>query len=474
MKRIFILTSHDKNMGLNEANKGVTALIITAIESLKKFIPDCAFITCGQFSQKFCETYNLSVIKQRTYQYKVLSISQTIKSILRCLRAGIWYFIKKNIHIDFKILLSDDLLRNLRQSDIILVFIQDTFSDNRRILSIVDHFFEISTAFLLNDNVMIWNASIGPLKKRFTRKLATYLFNKSKAVTVRERKSYEYLLEAGIDEKKLHLFPDTVFLLEPASESHINDIFSAEGITLNKNQPVIGISIGREFPMKTQRKSSSLFRNAATSLYNFMEYCLPDNAAFKLACMAEGIRLFSKKITTKKMIFTEIIDYLAEKYNATILLIPHIIIPEEKGYVDMRDERNDALTVFKIVENKPNVKILRGVYTTEELKGITGRLDMLIGMRMHICVASVSQFIPTLAITYNYKFYGMMEFVDQQQWIADTLSKEKIVAMATEMWENRNDIKSILQTRMPQVEDAAHGHAEKAAELIRKKQHHYQ
>ena len=465
MTRILIFTSHDNNLGLNESNLGVTALIITAIQSLRKQIPDAAFVTTGQFSKAFCRQYNLDVIKGKVFIYKVLALSETIKWLFRWLRSFVWTRMDRPEKGIGRWLVSDPLLKEIIQADLIILFIHDTFSDSSRILSIIDHIIELSTVFLLNRRVMIWNSSIGPLEKTCRSRIGRWLLNKASIITLRENKSLAYLKSSGLDAHKLYLFPDTVFLLKPAPKSRIEDIFSKEHIRFMV-KPVIGVCIGRELPLKEQHQGSPVQR-MIRNIYRFFEYCLPDGLSFRIASFAGRIRSSSMDMIDKRKVLADVIDYCTRNLDATVLLISHIILPGEEDRIDMRDERIEARAVFEMVKNRENVKVIGGVYTTDEVKGIVGQCDVLVGMRMHICVASLSQCIPTLAITYNYKFYGMMEFAGQQEWICDTMAAADIISKLNDIWEKRDEVREALKEQIPKVLAGAHKHAAYAAELLK-------
>lgn len=464
MKRIMILTSHDNNPELNEANLGVTALVITAIDTIRKYIPDAEFVTPGQFSKTFCAQYGLKVIPGTVYNYKVLSLTETVRSFMLLIRSLLWAFFRRFFKRDIGWLVEKQLLKQMRRADAVIVFIHDTYSDNRRTLSVIEHILEMSTAFLLNQNVMVWNSSIGPLRKWFTKRVGQALFKRAAAVTVRETKSLEMLRQAGIENPNISAAPDTVFLLKPASKSRVDEILENESVQPG-DAPFIGVCVGREFPMAKQEQGSWGPR-IARQVYRFMEYCLPDMLAYKLACLAEKKRLASPHTIAQKKALARLVDYLAENFDATILLISHIILPEKEGYTDMRDERIDAKAVFDMVKDQTRVRLLKGVYTTEEVKGVVGRCDMLMGARMHICVASVSQSVPTLAITYNYKFYGMMAYVGQEQWVCDRISVDEIKPRLRQMWDERDRIRLSLKEHMTDVNRDALAHARIVADLM--------
>ena len=81
------------------------------------------------------------------------------------------------------------------------------------------------------------------------------------------------------------------------------------------------------------------------------------------------------------------IDYLIEKYDINVLLIPHV-------YSSSNDDRKSIKKIYAILKNKSNVEIIRNEYSPDELKGIIGLCDLLVAARMHATIASTSMSIP--------------------------------------------------------------------------------
>jgi colanic acid/amylovoran biosynthesis protein len=101
------------------------------------------------------------------------------------------------------------------------------------------------------------------------------------------------------------------------------------------------------------------------------------------------------KVSYQKAI-TEIakcLDKLVKKFNSTILFIPHSIEP-----YDYRDDRLVSKDIYYLMKNKCNTKIITNEYSPEELKGLFGRLDLLITTRVHAAINAISMGVPVCII----------------------------------------------------------------------------
>jgi len=58
-----------------------------------------------------------------------------------------------------------------------------------------------------------------------------------------------------------------------------------------------------------------------------------------------------------------------------------------------------------------DIQMIKGEYSSEELKGIISCFDLFIGARMHSVIAALSMSVPALAIAYIPKSRAIMEMV---------------------------------------------------------------
>ena len=166
---------------------------------------------------------------------------------------------------------------------------------------------------------------------------------------------------------------------------------------------------------------------------------------------------------------SEIADYLADTLNAIVLLVPHVIIPEWAWPVDDRTAAND---IYTLSQRRDNVFRFMGEYSAEETKAIIGICDMCITSRMHAAIASTSLGIPTIALAYSHKTYGIIgEMLGCKQYVLDIkeLNYESLVSKINTAWINRESIREELDARIGVIKQKALKNAELVSKLIEQK-----
>jgi colanic acid/amylovoran biosynthesis protein len=91
---------------------------------------------------------------------------------------------------------------------------------------------------------------------------------------------------------------------------------------------------------------------------------------------------------------------------------------------------------------KNRVHMVIGEYDQSELKGIINACNFFIGSRMHACIASLSQGIPTVAIAYSKKFIGVFDSIGSGDTVVDAreLDEESAMSKIMQCYEKRNEI----------------------------------
>jgi len=88
----------------------------------------------------------------------------------------------------------------------------------------------------------------------------------------------------------------------------------------------------------------------------------------------------------------------------SVVLIPHVM--------EKKPRSNDLIICGDILRQTKDARaniLLSGLFSSIEVKSIIGLCDVLIGARTHATIASLSQGIPTVAIAYSRKAYGIIE-----------------------------------------------------------------
>lgn len=395
-------------------NKGSAAQVISTVETLRRLIPEANFTLISQYPEldlKLCLMHKIKLVsffpKKNLFlkYYRLLKLFKLLYYLFRC---SLWFTINK-IGLNGNELLAEEILSEYVKANIIVDLSGDTFSDKkaRAIFSILGIFI----GMLLGKKNAVFSQSIGPFNK-ITKPLARFCLNKVDLIVIRETATENYLRAIGVQNSSTYLTSDIAFLLESASLARVKEIFSKELININKNF-LIGIG------------PSSLILEAMKS-----------RNSFYLKLMAE------------------LTDYLVEKLNAKVLLVSHIIIPQNYA---PQDDRVVAEKIYRLARNKNSIKIIKGDYSPEELKGIIGCCDLFIGARMHSNIASTSLGIPTIAIAWSYKYIGIMRMLEQEKYVCniENASIDEIILKINDAWSNREKIRKKLISKTVEMKASA-------------------
>lgn len=81
----------------------------------------------------------------------------------------------------------------------------------------------LGLATVLARRVMVYAQGVGPLRRRWLRKLSALIVNRVDVVTVRDEESRRLLQDAGV-RRPIHLVADPAFALEPAPPARVADV----------------------------------------------------------------------------------------------------------------------------------------------------------------------------------------------------------------------------------------------------------
>ncbi len=216
-------------------------------------------------------------------------------------------------------------------------------------------------------------------------------------IIARESITYEGLVKGGISENKLRLCPDPAFTL-PVAEIGLPSVFA--------KRKVIGLNVS---PMVQGKESGN------------------------------GITMDN---------YRELIKHILDKTDYGIALIPHVVwknnddrIPLGQLY-DEFEEYHDRITL--VTDNNACV-----------LKYIIGKCYAFVGARTHSTIAAYSQCVPTLVLGYSVKSRGIALdlFGTDDKYVIPVQSlknKDDLTGGFEWLLDNRDKIKNILNTKMPE------------------------
>lgn len=404
----------------NPLSYGGMAITIGLINALRKCIPDANVIfmsTRFEVDHKLYEKYGLGhikLIRHAWYREKssilktlVYSIIPALVTLLNCFVSRI--FLKFNVS-----------RKNVYQeSDLVIDLNSDSLNEYYGITFPLFALFNVILAILAGKPVVICPMSIGPFQNRFLKFLVKFILNRTSLITAREEISRNYLRTLGVSNPKIYLTADLAFLLEPAPLERIYEILTKEDLSRH-NEPLIGI--------------------VASQLIH--RYGFPGCPDLKM------------KYWKYVELMAEVANYLVEELNATVVLIPFSVKPNE-------DDRVACKKIYQKVRNRQKVNLITADYTAAEIKGIIKMCDMLIACRMHSTIASTSMGVPTIAVAYSHKFHGIIgSMMGQEKFIVDFNSDFNellldIKLKIKQVWENKGLIKDELEEKTKRVQELA-------------------
>lgn len=446
-----LLICCDGEHRLIENNKGAEAVIIGTIELLRNIFVESEFVTTMQLSDRLSQRLRCRVIKNKLFATTKFSLFSSIKSMSDLCLCFLFGSLKKYLKINASLLLSNKKLKEYYQADIIIHIGMDLYSDDFGLISLLEHSKDILTAKALDKPVILWAESIGPFKKTFTRWLARKTLNRTDLIMLRERFSGKHLENIKVNCPTIRFTADPAFLVNPVAKCEVDRLLKNEGIVIDSKRPLIGFNITLTYLAGGVKKSKIMA--LAQSLYKISRYVLPGELFITITKISKRTRLYSVadvKQTGYIKLMAEIIDYLVERFNADIILIPHL---QSEGL--LLNDRVNHERVLESVKCVQHVKLIYGEYTAEELKGIIGQCDIFIGGKMHANIAALSQGIPTIGMAYSYKFHGIMDLLGQDNYVCDKISFKNMIAMVEDAWLRQNDIRKELTSVLPNIRELA-------------------
>lgn len=141
----------------------------------------------------------------------------------------------------------------------------------------------------------------------------------------------------------------------------------------------------------------------------------------------------------------EFIDYILNKTDYSISLIPHVTLESVSDMIILNRLKDDYFDNDRIFIEKTD-------YNCSQIKYVISQCDMLIAARTHASIAAYSTFVPTLVIGYSIKSRGIAEelFGNYKNYVLpiEELTYDNLVSYFEYINANREDIKNKLIEQM--------------------------
>lgn len=451
--KVLLIKSAGENNRSCEYNRGSFAVIISAARQIREYTPNVEISTLIQISSKLAKKYGLTVIqKDNLKKYGDYSLNHSIMMSTMLIRAAFWRLFM-NLGKDINFIKNVNLLNQFENADVIVDLSLDSYGENYGFLPLWETSKELLISYLLYKPTIIYAQSVGPFNGRISSKIARFTLNKVNIISVREEISLDYLKKLGIINPNIYLTADPAFILDP-EPTNLDEIIGKNSSDI---RPIVGISISK---MKEARGKNK-FR-ILSKIFQIVSYVFPDYVTDYFVKISLNVSRIDK---VEFNWLNSVIEHLVKNYNASVLLIPHIISDQKEILGD--DRTAISKLYMSLDENcKRNVYPISEPYSSEQLKGIIGTCDIFIGEKMHTNIAALSQYVPTLALAYSHKFQGIMKMLGQDDYVLDSTDIGLITKKIDDLWINKEKIKNELTDKMVHIREKSLYNGKLVAKLL--------
>lgn len=168
-------------------------------------------------------------------------------------------------------------------------------------------------------------------------------------------------------------------------------------------------------------------------------------------------------------IFVKVIEHIINDLNANVFLISHtngFELPPNFKLINGRDypilkQLCEVVLKRKRIVNPENLILLEGPYLPRITKCMIGQFDMMVTGRVHASVAAISQYVPTVFMTYekswipSTKMYGFSSLAGVGDLVCEPGDVEQILEKVDYCFSNLTKVKKILEENIPIVKQKA-------------------
>ena len=294
----------------------------------------------------------------------------------------------------------------------------DSFSDIYGIRRLIYDALPQILVLLLNKPLVLLPQTYGPYKSRTARWIARYILRRAKLIYSRDREGLKVVTSLlGKPDERMRFGYDMGFALEPhPPRSEVLARFDS----IRRRGDVVGLNV-----------SGLLYSQA-----------LKNGDSFGLT-------------TDYNALIERILEYFIDRQQTQILLIPHHTAGAEPSQSDWRACR--AIFTRYRARFPDALHFIDDDLDHHEIKYLIGQCGFFLGSRMHACIASISQCVPTVGLAYSRKFSGVFSSVGGGCCAVDMreFGEREIVQAVCDAFRRRDVLRRELEEKIPGVRASA-------------------
>ena len=251
---------------------------------------------------------------------------------------------------------------------------------------------------------------VGPLERPSEREAVAETLDRMECITVRDAPAKQLLEEIGVEREAL-VTADPALLLEP--EPFSDHALLAEGV--RGERPLVGMSV-RE----------------------------PGRAAEQL------------EPAVYHRLLADAADFIVARFGADVVFVPM--------------ERQDIGQSHRVVAEMAmpeRASVLRAAYDPRQVLGLMHHLDMAVGMRLHFLIFAALAGVPLMPLPYASKVSALLDRLGLSA--PPSMKREHggdLLARIDQLWDEREEQRRLLRSRVPELQDCARRSATAIEELL--------
>lgn len=260
----------------------------------------------------------------------------------------------------------------------------------------------------MGKKVYVYANGVGPIHNSLNRKLTARILNKVDYITLRDEDSAQVLKDIGVDGPPIEVTADPVYGIDGISPEAAKALLREEGIDSDKH--FLGVAV------RQWKKAPAL--------------------ASKIAYVA---------------------DRAFEELGIDILFTP-LHYPEDKHFAE---------SIKAKMVHKDHCHVLSGNYAVEEMEGIIGLCELLIGMRLHALIYAVTSKTPAVGIVYDPKVKSQLEALSIDGDIrAEGMDEKKLLNAVVAMYRKKDEERLRLKAQHGVLLDKSRRNVQHVFELL--------
>jgi polysaccharide pyruvyl transferase WcaK-like protein len=399
----------------DSGNMGVSALAASLVRIISQLRPDAqiSFFVGARSPARHAVSLGDRTVEVGIVNYRMSPRSPIKQHLLWLLLMACLQRITPFPALRRRVIEAHPALRMLAEADLVGdIRGGDSFSDIYGLRSFLLGSVPALITLLVRDRLVLLPQTYGPYKSAIARAVARFILARSVSVLSRDAAGVSVaqgLLGVKARGKTISFCPDVAFALASVRPETLK---IDPPLDVDPSVPLIGFNV------------SGLLFNGGFTRGNMFR-------------LATDYQTFAHLLAKR----------LLRESDVHLLLVPHTFAPA--GHVESDNDACAQIQGSLSSEFQGRVHIVASQYDQSAIKAVIGLCHFFIGSRMHACIASLSQGIPTIGVAYSDKFKGVFESVGAGDLVIDARDMKTDVAISqiVERFRTRAELRQIANGR---------------------------